>query len=120
MRSDITSALAEAERAAMSIRSRVERPGEMLETIKTKQDPLPYSRAHVAPHERECQFCGPPFERFTPEEMLHPFTMICSYHCGKRYVSEVLAKPYGFKVKHSSTAPDHRTGCFPISLHLIC
>ena len=72
-----------------------------LDLIKTKQDPLPYTMHTLTPEEKVCDFCGPPFKKMPAERML--FNPMCSFECGKRYVVEVLARPFGFNVIHGST-----------------
>src|SRR2546423_10812206 len=69
--------------------------------MKTKKDPLPYTMNTLTPEEKLCDFCGPPFKKMPAETML--FNPMCSFECGKRYVVEVLARPFGFNVIHGST-----------------
>jgi hypothetical protein len=49
--------------------------------------------------EKRCPACGPPFDA------IHDLTgmEVCSFACGKRYVQEALAKPYGLKIKHGKS-----------------
>ena len=70
-----------------------------IEPRKRKQNPLPYSTAELKDPEkdRHCLLCGPPYKTLMREQLVG--TEVCSFSCAKRYVDEVLFKPYGIRTK---------------------
>jgi hypothetical protein len=63
-----------------------------------RHDPLPYSMDPIEPGQKQCQFCGPPWNILPIQDLVDQ--QPCTMACGKRYFVEVYAKPTGCNLTH--------------------